>query len=65
MQQPLVALSRTDLVPPDLLDAWVAEVRRGFPAGVDVLPVSAVARRGLDGLKERLFAEVQRAKDEG
>ncbi len=60
----LVALSKTDLVPPDLLEAWVAEARASFPEGVDVLPVSAVARQGLDRLKERLWDEVQRVKEE-
>jgi hypothetical protein len=43
----------------------VAEARARFPAGVEVLPVSAVARQGLDALKEALWREVQRAKDEG
>lgn len=61
----LVALSKTDLVPPDLLDAWVAEARAQFPAHVNVLPVSAVAQKGLDALKERLWQEVQRTKSEG
>jgi len=60
----LVALTKTDLVPPDLLDAWVAEARAQFPAGVVVLPVSAVAQKGLEPLKETLWREVQRAKGE-
>jgi GTP-binding protein len=61
----LVALTKTDLVPPDLLADWVAEARGRFPAGVEVLPVSAVAQKGLDALKEALWREVQRAKGEG
>jgi GTP-binding protein len=59
----LVALTKTDLVPPDLLDDWVAEARAGFPAGVAVLPVSAVVRQGLEALKETLWQEVRRAKE--
>ncbi|MDX1419172.1 MAG: GTPase ObgE [Rubricoccaceae bacterium] len=60
----LVALSKTDLVPPDLLDAWVAEARAQFPDGVEVLPISAVAHQGLDRLKEALWREVQGAREE-
>src|SRR5690606_39166165 len=60
----LVALTKTDLVPPDLLDAWVAEARAQFPADVEVLPVSAVAQKGLEPLKETLWREVQGAKEE-
>ncbi len=63
----LVALTKMDLVGPDLADAWVEEARAGFPDDVDVLPVSAVAHRGLDALKERLwtFVEASRPDDEG
>jgi GTP-binding protein len=60
----LAALTKTDLVPPDLLDAWVADVRARLPADLELVPVSGVARFGLDALKERLFAEVQRARAE-
>ena len=45
-------VSKTDLLPPDMLDEWMAEDRAGFPEDVEVLPVSAVAHRGLDVLKE-------------
>ena len=62
LQKPrLVALTKMDLVGPDLADAWAAEARRSFPAGVDVLPVSAVAQRGLGPLKEALWARVENA----
>jgi len=54
----MVALSKTDLLPPDMLDAFVADARSGFPEDVDVLPVSAVAQRGLDELKEALWKRV-------
>ncbi|MEM1054424.1 MAG: GTPase ObgE [Bacteroidota bacterium] len=55
----LVALTKMDLVGPDLADEWVAEARRQFPEGVEVLPVSAVARRGLDPLKEALWKRIE------
>ena len=55
----LVALTKMDIVGPELADAWTAEVRAGFPAGVEVLPISAVSRTGLDRLKERLWTFVE------
>ena len=54
----LVALTKMDIVGPELADAWVREVSAGFPDGTEVLPISAVARIGLDRLKERLWAFV-------
>ena len=58
----LVALTKMDIVGPDLADAWVQEVSQGFPAGTEILPISAVVRIGLDRLKERLwpFVEAER-----
>ncbi len=58
----LVALSKTDLLPPDMLDAFVADARSGFPDDLTVLPVSAVAQRGLDRLKEALWIRVEERK---
>ncbi len=58
----LVALTKMDLVGPELADDWARDVSASFPDGVDVLAVSAVARRGLDPLKERLFALVEAAR---
>ena len=58
-----VALSKMDLVPPDMQGEWVAEARATFPEDLDVVPVSAVAHQGLDRLKERLWVDVQRAHD--
>ncbi|MEM1042885.1 MAG: GTPase ObgE [Bacteroidota bacterium] len=54
----LVALSKTDLLPADMLGAFVADARSGFPDDVEMLPVSAVAQRGLDRLKEALWKRV-------
>jgi GTP-binding protein len=59
----IVALSKTDLLPPDMIDAFVADARSGFPEGVDVLPISAVAQRGLDELKETLWRYIEQNKD--
>ncbi len=59
----IVALSKTDLLPPDMLDAFVDDARSGFPEGVEVLPVSAVAHLGLDHLKETLWKYVERNKE--
>ena len=61
----IVALSKTDLLPPDMLDAFVEDARSAFPEGVDVLPVSAVAQHGLDVLKETLWRRVKEGKGEG
>ncbi len=54
-----IALSKTDLLPPELYDGFVADARRGLPEDVPTVAVSAVARRGLDRLKETLWAMVK------
>ncbi len=59
----MVALTKMDIVGPDLADAWVEEARAGFPDDVDVVPVSAVARQGLDRLKERLWTFVEAERE--
>ncbi len=59
----IVVLSKTDLLPPDMLDAFVADARSGFPEDIEVLPISAVAQRGLDELKETLWRYIERNKD--
>lgn len=60
----LVALTKMDLVGLDLADDWARDVAATFPDGVDVMAVSAVARRGLEPLKERLFGLVEAARAE-
>ena len=60
----LVALTKMDIVGPELADEWVFEARAGFPAEVAVLPISAVARKGLDALKEALWSHVEQARAE-
>ena len=64
----LVALTKMDIVGPELADEWVAQARATFPDDLDVLPVSAVARKGLDPLKEALWTRVEAGRgmrDEG
>jgi GTP-binding protein len=58
----LVALTKMDLVGTDLAASWAAEVRTDFPADVEVLAISAVARRGLDALKEALWTRILAAR---
>ncbi|MEO0558854.1 MAG: GTPase ObgE [Bacteroidota bacterium] len=59
----LVALTKMDIVGPELAEAWVAEVRTSFPEDLNVLPVSAVARKGLEPLKEALWARVETERE--
>ena len=58
----MVALTKMDIVGPELADEWVFEARAGFPDDVAVLPISAVAQKGLDPLKEALWTHVERAR---
>jgi GTP-binding protein len=57
----MVALSKTDLLPPDMFDAFVAEAREGFEEDIEIVPISSVARKGLDQLKEALWKWVEQA----
>ncbi len=59
----VVALTKMDIVGPDLADEWVAEVAATFPEGVELMPVSAVAHIGLDRLKERLWTFVEAERE--
>lgn len=60
----IVALSKTDLLPPDMLEEWVREIRSAFPDDLAVLPISAVVHHGLDKLKESLWRIVEESKSE-
>lgn len=55
----LVAASKIDIASPNDIDAFVAKLRTAVPAAVDILPISSVARTGLDALKNRLWREIQ------
>ena len=59
----MVALTKMDIVGPELAEAWVEEVREAFPENLEVLPVSAVARRGLDPLKEALWSRIEAERE--
>ena len=59
----LVALSKTDLLPPDMHDAFVAEASAGFEDDVQILPISSVAQKGLDRLKEALWKWVDQQEE--
>ncbi len=59
----MVALTKMDIVGPELADDWVAQARAGFPDDVDVVPISAVARQGLDVLKEKLWVFVEAERE--
>ena len=66
LQKPrLVALTKMDLVGPELAGAWTEEVRAALPPDVDLVPISAVARTNLDTLKEALWRAIQAAREEG
>ena len=60
----MVALTKMDLVGPELAAEWVTQARQRFPDDVEVLPVSAVARRGLDELKEALWKRIEKDRGE-
>lgn len=59
----LIALTKMDLVPPELQEEWVEEARAGFSDSVSILPISAVARTNLDRLKERLWEAIERERE--
>ncbi|MEL6614328.1 MAG: GTPase ObgE [Bacteroidota bacterium] len=58
----LIALTKMDIVGPELADEWVAEVRKGLPEDIEVVPISSVARRGLEALNEALWARIDRVR---
>ena len=60
----LVALTKMDIVGPELAAAWVEEVTADFPDGAEVVPISAVARQGLDRLNERLWPLIEAQREE-
>jgi GTPase len=59
----LLALTKTDLLPPDMAAEFVADISRNLPADLQIVAVSAVAHQGLDVLKESLWKEVQTAHE--
>lgn len=58
----IVALSKIDLLPEQERDLLPDVVADEFPPDVELLPISAVANLGLDGLKRRLWQEIERRR---
>lgn len=58
----VVALSKTDLLPPEERDIASDIVAEAFPEGVAPLPVSSVAGFGLPALKRRLWEAVRQSR---
>ena len=58
----LVALSKMDLLPEEEWDEKLQELRAPFPSDVQVLPISAVARVGLEELKRTLWRTIEAAR---
>ena len=61
----LVALTKMDIIGPELAEDWTAEVTADFPPAAEVVPISAVSRSGLDRLKERLWSLVAAEREAG
>ena len=63
----LVALTKTDIVPPDRLAVVTSAIRAAVAGtalgGADILPVSAVTGEGVDELRGRLTAEAALSVD--
>lgn len=58
----LIALSKTDLLPPDMQEDFLTEARKHLPEDIPVLPISAVAHFGLEPLKEALWQSIETAR---
>lgn len=54
----MVVLSKIDLIAPEDRDEWYETLAAELPEDVDVLPISAVAREGLDELKRALWNRI-------
>ena len=58
----LVAISMCDLLPPDLHEEWLEDIREAMPVGIEVHLISAVTGKGIHGLKQSLWARVVRER---
>lgn len=58
----VIALSKSDLLPPDMLEEFVADASRGLPEDTPIVHVSAVARQGLERLGEVLWKLVEKER---
>ena len=55
----IVALSKIDILPPDERTSLLDKVESQFPSDVQVFPISAVARQGLEDLKHALWKHIE------
>ena len=51
----MIALSKIDLIPEDEIDDFVELLSSEFPEEIEVIPISSVARKGLDTLRNKLW----------
>lgn len=58
----MVALSKIDLLPVEDADEWITMVRAGFPANLHIVPISAVAQKGLERLRMDLWNRLEKSK---
>ncbi|MFT4604431.1 MAG: GTP-binding protein [Rhodothermales bacterium] len=59
----MIGLSKTDLLPPEDLEEYLADIRKTLPADIDVVNFSAVARKNLDATTHALWSRVERARN--
>jgi GTP-binding protein len=60
----MIALSKMDVVPAADVAEKVREARAGLPPPVELFPISAVARTGLDELKHALWKYIEEDREE-
>ncbi len=58
----MVALSKIDLLPVEDADEWITMVRAGFPPNLHIVPISAVAQKGLERLRLDLWNRLEKSK---
>lgn len=58
----LIALSKTDVLPPEEREMLPDVIGEDFPDDVEVYPISSVAGFGLDRLRHRLWEEVRKER---
>ena len=58
----MVALSKIDLLPVEDADEWITMVRAGFPPNLHIVPISAVAQKGLERLRMDLWNRLEKSK---
>lgn len=59
----LIALSKIDLFSEDDLEVMLGEFRKVLPAEVEILPISSVARKGLDRLRLSLWQRLESMRE--